>query len=115
MFAIAGEAQRRRLVSITLVGRPAALARRVASSAPVSIGVGMNDVALRGLRLGNGLFALLDFGYESGLGRLLGDLWGGLGVINLDRVLRACQVCQLQIHRTDRHGPVLPPASFFLL
>lgn len=116
MFAVARKPEWRRIVGRPIVGRSAAtVAGRIATATALAFRVGADDVAFGVLRFFNRLFALLNLGDEGRLRGGLGCLWGGLGAANLGRVLRSSQVSELQIHRTDRHVPVLPPATFFLL
>ena len=61
------------------------------------------------------LFALIELGGESGFGGFLCCYGGLLDSVSCGRARWCGQVGQLQIHRLDRHCPVLPPAKFVLL
>ena len=94
---------------------PAPLTRRVGAGVPAAFGVGTNFSALAFGGFGYRFFSALDLGCEGGLSGLGGRCGGLFGNVSRCRALRRRQVCELQIHRLDRHGPVLLPARFVLL
>lgn len=84
-------------------------------TAATAVTVGADDGTFGVRRFGNRLFTVLQLSDERILRGGLRRRRGLLGAINLGRVLRCGQVSELQIHGTDRHGPILPPARFVLL
>ena len=105
----------RRIIRFCLFRLPAATLLLAIPTAILTLGIRSNDVAFGLVSFRDGFFALLHLVDKSGLGRSLGGLRGLLGAVSLGRALRGGQVSELQIHGSDRHGPVLPPVSFVLL
>lgn len=113
MFAITGESKRVLRLGLWLLLATTLLGRIPFAS--LTIGVGADGAAFGMLRLFDGLFALRDLCSEGGLDGGLTSRGGLLGSVSLGRALRGGQVSELQIHGTDRHGPVIPPVRYVLL
>ena len=91
MFAVARKSER--LIGVFVLVLTAFLRRVAAAVAPVRVRADFRALGVVGL--GDGLFALLDLGGKGCLRRGLRILRRVLGGVNLGRVLRGGQICQL--------------------
>ena len=113
MLPVSGETESGVIRPATAVAPP--FVRGVFLPVALGVGVRLDDGAFCGFGFLDGFFALVQFVDECRLGRLLSCEGGVLGDVNLGRVLWSGQICELQIHWSDRHRPAIHPVASVLL
>lgn len=111
MLSVSGETERGIIAAASVV---LPFFGRVTLAVALCVGVRLDDGAFGSLCLLDGFFSLVELVDECRLGGLLRRERGVLGDVNLGRVLWCGQICELQVHWSDRHRPAIHPVASVL-